>query len=990
MVRRILVALVTLVTIAFVVAARPSLARAAGDPAFAWYTIHTKHFRITYHSGLEQVAQHVATVAEGIHDNMTASVGWTPPQVTDIALADVSESANGSATALPYNAIRLLVTAPEDMSPLGDVDDWSLELVTHEYTHILHTDHIRGLPAIVNAVLGKTLAPNQVQPRWILEGLGVYHESARTSAGRLRNSQWDMYMRADVLGDNVASLDQMSNIVRRWPQGNLYYLYGSYFTEWIANTYGEDALRKMADDYGKQLLPWGFNRSIRRATGSTYIEMYPKWVASMKERYEAQASAVRALGLREGTRLTHHGQTARYPRWIPKNAWPEYSGGLLYFREDQHIRPGLWALPVKRDARGAVVQVKESEADTEHIARMNGEAVASFAPDGGVVFGSFEFYKNVYLLGDLERLEPGKRSSFGTPDGGRVRVTKGMRAADPSVSPDGRRIVFNRNRAGTRSLHIGDLRAEGVENVRELVPANFTEQTFTPRWSPDGTHVAYSVWKSGGYRDIRYVDVRDGTWRDLTADRAVDGGPSFSADGRLLYFHSDRTGIMNVFAWELATDRLRQVTNVLTGAYMPEPSPDGKTLAYVGYTTAGFDLFAMPIDETKWTEAPEYVDTRPPPPEIPQKHWDVKPFSPWTTLLPRRYGVQITEGSFGRVVILTAAQTDITGIHSASLTTVTELEKPELQGSLAYTYGRLPFDMGVSLFRSIAPRGGFALGAYKPTVVQETTGFASSIVYGQPRAADSQSYVITHSIARTGAELPTPIDKLDPYETPSFPSRGLVSTLHLGYSYTNAERYLWGVGAERGYSLGLSFDVTDPRLGSDFAGFVSNGDLTMYTLMPWLKHHSVAVHAGAGTSGGVFPGRGAFYVGSFVDLPLVDTVRNVLIQGGVTLRGYPPVIVAGRSYALGNVEYRFPIANIDRGPSTLPIFVNRISGNVFLDYGSAFDLLDNAQFKTGTGAELWFDSTLGYIAAFTFRLGYARGLSSGGIDKVYFVAAVPY
>ena len=122
---------------------------------------------------------------------------------------------------------------PEDMSPLGDVDDWYLELVTHEYTHILHTDHIRGLPALINAVLGKTLAPNQVQPRWILEGLGVYMESARTSAGRLRNSQWDMFMRTDVIGDNVATLDQLSNSVRRWPQGNLYYLYGSYFTTWI-------------------------------------------------------------------------------------------------------------------------------------------------------------------------------------------------------------------------------------------------------------------------------------------------------------------------------------------------------------------------------------------------------------------------------------------------------------------------------------------------------------------------------------------------------------------------------------------------------------------------------------------------------------------------------------------------------------------------------------------------------------------------------------
>ena len=358
------------------------------------------------------------------------------------------------------------------------------------------------------------------------------------------------------------------------------------------------------------------------------------------------------------------------------------------------------------------------------------------------------------------------------------------------MSPDGRRIVFNRNRAGTRSLHIGDLRDEGVENVRELVPANFMEQAFTPRWSPDGTHVAYSVWKHGGYRDIRYVDVRDGTWRDLTNNRAVDGAPSFSADGRLLYFHSDRTGIMNVYAWELATDRVWQVTNVLTGAYMPEPSPDGKTLAYVGYTSEGFDLFAMPIDETTWTEAPEYVDTRPPVPEIPRKHWDVKPYNPWLTLLPRRYGVQNHRGQLRPRRHRHGGAGRRHGHAQRGVTTVTELEKPELQGSIAYTYARLPVDMGVSVFRSIAPRGGYALGSYRPTVVQETTGFASTLVYSQPRAADARSYVITQSIARTGAELPTPIDKLDPYETPAFPSRGFLSTLHLGYSYTNAERYL--------------------------------------------------------------------------------------------------------------------------------------------------------------------------------------------------------
>lgn len=965
-------------------------AEAAFDPALRFYTIETEHFRITYHTGLEEVAQHVANTAESIHGHMTLAMGWVPKtDKTEFALLDTTESANGSASALPYNAIRLLVTAPEDFSPLGDVDDWYLELVTHEYTHVLQTDHIRGIPAIVNAVLGKTMAPNQVQPRWILEGYGVYFESARTSGGRLRNSMWDMFMRTDVLQNNLASIDQMSNVVRRWPQGNLFYLYGSYFIDWIAETYGEKALRQVSYDYGGQLVPWGIQRSIRRATGKTYDELYPIWIDSMKRRYSAQAAEVRRHGIREGIRLTHHGQIARYPRWIPDNAWSEHKGGLLYHRDDQHYRTGLFALDLVRDRSGRVIGANEKGA--ELVARTNVESASSFLPDGGLVFGAAEFYRNVFLFGDLERMDPGDKSHYGAPDGKRIQLTApALRCADPTTSPDGRRIVFTQNGKGTRSIHIGDLEPTSVSNIRPLVPTAMFEQSFTPRWSPDGTHVAYSVWKRGGYRDIRYVDVRDGTSREITNDRAVDGAPSFSADGKWLFFHSDRTGIMNVYAYELATGRLKQVTNVLTGAYSPEPSPDGKTLAYVGYGKDGFDIYAMALDESRWPDAPEYVDTHPIPPPVSEKRWEPKPYSPWRTLIPRRYGLQITPGSFGQSVIVSAAGSDIAGMHAVSATSVIEIEKPELQGSLGYSYLALPVDFTASVFRSIAPRAGYGIGQYKPTVIQENAGIATTLAYSQPKAFDARTYVFTHTLSRVGINLPRPVEKLDPYETPAIPARGLASTVHFGYVFANAERYLWSVGPERGYALNLNLDLTDPILGSDFSGFATNGDFSTYFLMPWLSHHALALHAGAGTSGGNFPGRGAFFVGGFVDLPVVDTVRNLLIQGGITLRGYPPVAVSGRSYVLGNAEYRFPILNIDRGDSTLPVFLNRITGAAFIDYGSAFDTFRDARFKTGIGAELWFDTLLGYVAPFTFRIGYAKGLASLGIDKVYFVAAVPY
>ncbi|HEY3233406.1 MAG TPA: hypothetical protein VGJ84_01740, partial [Polyangiaceae bacterium] len=132
----------------------------AGDPYVHWYTIKTPHFRVHFHGGLEAVAQRTATLAEAIQQRLVPDLGWTPTQVTEIVLTDDSESANGSAGANPYNAIHLFVAAPEDMSVLSDYDDWLVELLTHEDTHVLHIDNVSGLPALLNAVLGKTYTPN--------------------------------------------------------------------------------------------------------------------------------------------------------------------------------------------------------------------------------------------------------------------------------------------------------------------------------------------------------------------------------------------------------------------------------------------------------------------------------------------------------------------------------------------------------------------------------------------------------------------------------------------------------------------------------------------------------------------------------------------------------------------------------------------------------------------------------------------------------------
>jgi outer membrane protein assembly factor BamA len=365
-------------------------------------------------------------------------------------------------------------------------------------------------------------------------------------------------------------------------------------------------------------------------------------------------------------------------------------------------------------------------------------------------------------------------------------------------------------------------------------------------------------------------------------------------------------------------------------------------------------------------------------------------YNPLLTLQPRAYSVKITPGNFGEATIVTATGSDIAGLHSITASITTEWNHPDLQTNIQYVYSRLPFDVNASVFRQITPATNYSLGSNTVQWIQQTVGATTGISYDMPRAFDSQSVNVSYSIANVSGQLPLPTSELDPYDLPSVPTQGMLGTVHLGWGYSNAEGYLWSIGNEKGFDASVTFDVADPALASNFTGYAVTGNLATYLPMPWLRHNVLALHVGGGMGGGDRAGQGPYYVGGFIDLPVVNVVQNSLIQGGIQLRGYPVVAEAGNYYTLANAEYRFPIVNVDRGPSTLPIFLNRISGAAFVDCGAAFDDPKSAQFKTGVGGELWFDLTLGYILGFTFRAGYAKGVSTGGIDKTYFVAAVPF
>ncbi len=948
----------------------------AGDPYLEWFTLTTPRFRIHHHSGLEAHAQRLGRLSESVHRRLAPVLGWEPSAVTHIVLTDDTDSSNGSATALPYNTIRMFIAAPDDMSALADHDDWMLELLTHEYTHILHVDNLSGIPAVLNAVFGKSFAPNQAQPRWILEGLATAAETEHTSGGRVRATTFDMILRADVLEDNLASLAQMNHSIRRWPSGNVWYLYGGKFVAWINEVYGPETFATVATEYGKNPIPWGINRAVKAATGRTYTQLFEGWRRHLLRKYTAQRNDVLARGVREGVRLTHFGRVVASPRFVPQCARKGPREELVVYVDDGHSTEAFYRLPLESRRRAA-------EGDVEAWARVAGGRTVTFDGECGLVFDSSAPSERRYRFQDLIRQPQGTTSPRGI-EHSRQRWTVGRRARDPDVSPDGRRIVYVTNRAGTSTLRIADVKkGGGIENERALVPSATYEQAFTPRWSPDGRSVAYGVWKQGGFRDIRLVDVATGRFRDVTSDRALDQQPAFSPDGRTLYFKSDRTGIPNVHAYDLDDGRQWQVTNVVNGAFMPEPSPDGKTLVYVGYTHDGFDLYSLPIDRAQWLPATASFERPEPHDEPPEETFPVEPYNPLPTFRPHAYELDYGPGTYGNALSVLASGTDVVGHHAFAARITVETEVSDPMWAVNYFYGKLPVDLRARVFQSAVPRTDPRIGDRNPIVTERTTGVTTGIGYSVPGEFDSHSMALNYTAIGFDSRVPI-AGNVDPYaRRPRFPDERFLGLVTLGWSYSNADGSVYGITRERGWGIALTGDYATPAFGSETTLVSMNGRVVGFLPMPWHPHHVVALGLSGGSSAGTYPRRGFFFTGGFVDTDVVTAFQDGISQAGFVLRGYEPRQFVGSQYNLLNLEYRFPILYPEFGVSTLPAFFRTLSGSLFADYGGAFEQQDLddpfSQHHLGVGGELWFDVVVGYFASGTVRLGHARGLDDEAV-----------
>ncbi len=552
---------------------------------FPWKSYATEHFTVYFYADDLRLLKYVVDTAESAYKTVSADLrhqlAEPVPLIFYTTFTDFEQS-----NIFPVTEGVLGVSEPilfrigihGDM-PVNEFQD----TITHELTHIFEFDLLWGNQ-------GGALTAVSSPPGWTFEGLSEY-----TTA---HWSSWStLILRDTVLNDRIPDFDESGDLLLRYPlPRDPAYDFGHAIYEFIVERFGPNAIRdfwqvlKQSNTLLARRDP--LVRAFRR-TAREFGQEFKKYLrARFKDYYGRENPEDYSVPL--GPEFPINPYYFAFSHALSPSG--ELVATITYNARDNDMNIVLLS---SKDGRILKTITKRYSSDYEYIKYEIDPSLGpslAWSPDGDrlVFFARDGRRHNLFMISPLtgETLK-------------KITITVDQ-PAGPCFLPDGRTLLFTAFDKGIHDLFALDLDTGAARNLTN-------DELFekAPAVSPDGRFMAYSV-RAGTEDRLMLSPLADlKTRTTLTSGPGNAVCPSFSRDGKTIFYAGDARGAYNIYSLSLETGEVRRHTDVRTGNFFPVPLPTGpNAILFSSFNKGSFQLFkgeaAGPVEATIAIPAAEH------------------------------------------------------------------------------------------------------------------------------------------------------------------------------------------------------------------------------------------------------------------------------------------------------------------------------------------------------------------------------------------------
>ncbi|CAM4266144.1 TolB family protein [Pseudoalteromonas ostreae] len=571
-----------------------------------WQTIYTEHFNVHYSQDNADWARSAANELEIVRSKVLEQQNRALDEAVDVVVFDPLNAANGFALPVSNKPLMaLLTTPPQSDTVISNNSGWQQLLVLHEYIHLVHLaqptrskwrQELRNIWDLYDIT-------HSEMPRWVAEGYATLLESKMTGRGRLFDNYSEAILTEFAQQGALPSYGQLNSSDGGYLAGSMAYLMGARFLAWLEKNYSEQTLDAVWTRM-QGVKQREFDAAFEGVFGGSASKLYRRFIAEYTYQAMSKERSEQSLTSELWLALDHY---ASGPTLSPN------SEQLAVVERDQDGKTQLKLYSTEDNLKAA----EEFNQEQQELLADDPKDVADKPPkvfkrkqkqvlnqinragiqnpqwlNDNVLY--FSAYSRVDHI-DHQRISD--IFSWDTQTGEVTKLTDLAGLRRFSIADNGRTLYGEQVKGGYSELVRVDLQTGHAQPLFEKSLATVYDY---PVISPDQQQLAFlkTEFNHNWQLYIQDLDSQKLIAAPMPKGYQYLSQPSWSADGKQLYFVAGLTGATDIYRYDLTTQRLYKLTQGQQVVANPLPFKTGELL-YFSISSDGPDIMQLQVNNNE-------------------------------------------------------------------------------------------------------------------------------------------------------------------------------------------------------------------------------------------------------------------------------------------------------------------------------------------------------------------------------------------------------